>query len=121
MQIKIPRQMIAATAAFDHWANVTLYQRERIEVRWIDILTVLGFTICVAYYGWTGGWIGALTGAFAYAFMTMIALWFMPRPITAHRERVPHLLSEPYIVRAPYISSEPLSYEYTVEEERATS
>ena len=77
MRIKIPQQVVAGTEIFEVWANVPLHQHGRSEIRRLDILIVVLGILCVIYYGWTGGWFGALTGALAYMLVTMTALWFL--------------------------------------------
>jgi len=59
------------------WLNVSLYQRGRIDIRIVDILTAIGGVICVGWYAYTGGWLGALQGALAYVFCCMVGLWFL--------------------------------------------
>jgi glucose-6-phosphate-specific signal transduction histidine kinase len=70
--------VVAMSDAFDNFINVRIYQRGRIEVRRIDVLLVLLGILIAVYYGWSGGWLGALTGVFAYAFSVMVAMWFLP-------------------------------------------
>jgi len=74
VNVRIPRWLVLAWSAFGDWVNVDVYKR----IRRIDILTAFFFIICVSWYGYTSGWIGALTGGFLFLFIfiAMIALWF---------------------------------------------
>jgi uncharacterized membrane protein YagU involved in acid resistance len=59
------------------WVNVPIYTRGKLELRRIDIVIALAGIICVSWYGYTGGWQGALMGAAMYVFVAMIALWIL--------------------------------------------
>jgi len=78
MQMKIPRIISRASAAFGDWANVSIWtQSGRREVRRIDVLIAIGFVACTSYYYWSGGWLSALQGAGMYVFVVMVALWVL--------------------------------------------
>jgi len=77
MQIKNPLRLVRWTDRLDDYLNITLWQRGRIDVRVVDVLTAIGGVICVGWYAYTGGWFGALQGALAYVFCMMVGLWFL--------------------------------------------
>jgi hypothetical protein len=77
LRIRIPRFLVTAWDAFGDWSNVPVYRRGRLEVRRLDILLAIGFVGCVAWYGITIGWQGALAGGLTYIMFAMIALWVM--------------------------------------------
>jgi len=58
------------------WGDVPVYRRRPFVVRRIDVLLTILFVCCVGYYGWTSGWLGALTGGLMFIFLAMTALWF---------------------------------------------
>jgi hypothetical protein len=65
---------------FEDWANVPVFATQpgrSINIRRVDILLVIFGVICVGYYGWVEGWIGALKGALAYLMVMMTALWVL--------------------------------------------
>jgi hypothetical protein len=76
MKIRVPRWLVAAWNAFGNWANVTVYERGRIEIRSIDVLLAVLFFAVTGYYYWTSSWYGAVTGGLMYIFVALIALWF---------------------------------------------
>ena len=59
----------------DEWVNVPLYERGRIRVTQIDVLLVALGAVCVGYYWYTSGWMGALQGGLLYVMIVMITLW----------------------------------------------
>ena len=62
---------------FAAWGDIPVWQHPPIIVRRIDVLLVFFGVICVGYYGWMEGLLGALRGALAYAFVVMVALWLL--------------------------------------------
>jgi hypothetical protein len=63
------------------WINTPIYERVygrlRIRVTRIDVLLAVFGIICVGYYWYTSGWIGALQGGALYVLFLMIALWLL--------------------------------------------
>jgi hypothetical protein len=65
---------------FEDWANNPLFPPRAgrsLNPRRIDVLIALFGAICVGYYGWMEGLLGAAKGALAYAFVVMVALWLL--------------------------------------------
>jgi hypothetical protein len=65
---------------FEDWANVTVYKPGPglpIDIRRIDFLLLFFCLICVGYYWWLEGWIGAIKGALAYIFVAMTAYYVL--------------------------------------------
>lgn len=60
---------------WDEWINQPIYTRGRVRVTRIDVLLAGLGVVCVGYYYWTSGWLGALAGGLLYVMMMMIALW----------------------------------------------
>ena len=77
MQIKIPLPIVRISDRLSDWLNITLWQRGRVDVRIVDVLTAAAGVVCVSWYAYTGGWFGALQGALAYVFCCMVGLWFL--------------------------------------------
>jgi len=75
VQIRVPVFLAKAGILFFRWGDRPLWRRRRFVARRIDLVLVIAGVICTAYYGWTTGWLGALTGALAFTFILMIALW----------------------------------------------
>jgi hypothetical protein len=76
MNIPIPRFMVRAADAFIEWANVTIWERAgRFELRRIDLLLVTFFFVCVGYYYWSAGPMGALQGGAMYLALAALSLW----------------------------------------------
>lgn len=86
MNIRIPiliprfltRFLTRTWDSFEDWGNVVVWEsaRGRFYVLRLDVLSAVGFIVCVAYYYFFHGWRGALQGAAAYIFVSMTALWF---------------------------------------------
>jgi len=74
VRVPLPR-MPAAFLRYLDWINQPIYERGRIRVTRIDVLLVVFGIVCVSYYYWTSGWVGALQGGALYVMMVMIALW----------------------------------------------
>lgn len=64
-------------ARYLDWVNEPIWTRARFELRRVDVMIVIGGIICVAWYGYTGGWMGAIMGAALYALVAMISLWLL--------------------------------------------
>ena len=77
MKIRIPRGAVTLWDAFVEWGDVPVYTFGRHTLRRIDVVTAFCGVACVAYYGALEGWIGALKGALAFAFVAMTALWIL--------------------------------------------
>ncbi len=77
MDIRIPRWLARAWEKIEDVVNVELYRRGRLEIRIVDVLLVVGFICCTAYYYTVGGWQVAVTGALMYVFCAMVGLWFL--------------------------------------------
>lgn len=77
MKVPVPHFLATIFDAFGDWANVPIWQRGRLEVRRIDVILVLAGIFCVSWYGYTGGWQGALAGGAMYVLVAMTALWVL--------------------------------------------
>lgn len=75
MNIRIPSAVMRASDWFVDWVNVEIVRRGRIEVRRIDLLLVVLFFVCTAWYWHASGWMGALQGGAMYAALAALALW----------------------------------------------
>ena len=75
IRLPIPRAVLRAWDAFEDWANVELFTLWRFDVLRIDVIIALFFVLCVGWYGYTSGWMGALTGGLAFIFVAMCAQW----------------------------------------------
>ena len=75
MRIRIPRRVVAAVDAFRDWGYTPLVCHRYGTLRRCDPLIAAAFLLCVGYYWWTGGWLGAMTGACAFMLVTMAMLW----------------------------------------------
>jgi hypothetical protein len=69
-------------AAFLHyldWINQPIYEhiygRLRLRITRIDVLLAAFGMLCVGYYWYTSGWMGALQGGLLYVLFLMMALW----------------------------------------------
>jgi hypothetical protein len=65
MQFSLPAKLI-------DWLNVELYWR----IRRIDIILFVTGVGCVLWYGYTGGWRGALLGAVAFVMFMWVGMFF---------------------------------------------
>jgi hypothetical protein len=74
MQIPIPHWLSQLWDSFGDWGDHTLWRRGRIEVLRIDLLLVAAFAIAIGYYGYYGGWKGALSGAVVFTLVATCAL-----------------------------------------------
>jgi len=75
MEIPIPSRLVRAWDAFCDWANVPIWRRGRLELRRLDIILVAFFFLCVGYYYWKGGPMGAIQGGLVYGIVAMLSLW----------------------------------------------
>jgi len=75
IRIPIPKRVLAAYDVFEDWANVTAFKLGRFDVLRLDIILAILFVVCVGWYGYKGGIMGALTGGLFYIFMLMCVLW----------------------------------------------
>lgn len=57
---------------FDDWVNADVYKR----IRRIDIALLIFGIICVSWYGYKGGWRGAILGLVAYLVMMYVGMFF---------------------------------------------
>jgi uncharacterized membrane protein YagU involved in acid resistance len=76
LRIPIPAWFLRGWDRFEDWSNVIVWERGKLYLVRLDVLSAIGFVFCVAYYWFTSGWRGALQGAAMYVFLSMIALWF---------------------------------------------
>jgi hypothetical protein len=77
MRIKIPLRAVTTFEAFRNWGDHDV-KLLSFAVRRIDLLIAIACLICTSYYGYTYGWLGALTGFLMFALLAMIASWFEP-------------------------------------------
>ena len=70
------RRLRRLSRRFFFWGDVPVFRRRHFVIRRIDVLTAALFVICTGYYGWTTGWLGAVTGGLMFIFIAMTALWF---------------------------------------------
>jgi hypothetical protein len=59
------------------WVNTPIWRWRRYEFRRIDALLVSAGIICVGYYGYTTGVVGAMRGGLLFIMFAMIALWLL--------------------------------------------
>ena len=76
MNIRVPMWVVRSGEAFYRWGDVLLWKVGPLNVRRIDILLALSAVICVAWYGYTTGWMGALTGGMLWLFLMLCVLFF---------------------------------------------
>lgn len=76
MEIPIPSRLVRAWDWFCNWSNIPIWQRGRFELRRLDIILVAFFFLCVGWYWWTSGPMGALQGGAMYVALSALALWF---------------------------------------------
>ena len=81
IRIVIPRRVATAWDSYYEWINVPIWHRtmwaHHFELRRIDIVVVFFFFVCVGWYGYTGGWQGAVLGGATYIMMMMLSLWLL--------------------------------------------
>lgn len=75
MNLKVPSWAVRGADAFSRWGDVLVWRVGPLNIRRIDFTIALSGFVCVAYYGYVGGWLAALQGAVAWLLMLMIALW----------------------------------------------
>ena len=84
IRIPIPERVLDVYDRFEDWLNVSVYRR----VLRIDIILAVLFVFCVAYYWYTTGWAGAVTGGLLFIFIMMCVQWIWKRiPNDADRMR----------------------------------
>ena len=75
MKIKIPSVVMRRVDWFGDWANVPIWIKGRLELRRLDLFVVAFFFLCVGWYWWTSGWMGALQGGALYLALAALALF----------------------------------------------
>lgn len=78
MKIKIPRFIYRPWLRFSNWGNVPVFQLVQFEILRLDLLLIAMGLICTIYYGYLGGWKGALLGGLMFWFMAMCAMMLRP-------------------------------------------
>ena len=76
MKFRVPYFVYSTYERINEWGTTPLFPVGKWRVRRIDPLIALAAIGCASYYGWIGGWGGALTGLAAFTFVAMICLWF---------------------------------------------
>ena len=76
MRVPLPK-MPAVFQRYLVWINQPIYERGRLRITRIDVLLAVFGIICVGYYWYTSGCIGALQGGALYVMFLMIALWLL--------------------------------------------
>lgn len=76
MDIQIPRFLVRLSDRIRLWGDKLVWRVGPLNIRRIDFPLALSGLLAVGYYGWTSGWLGALTGAVMWAFMAMVVLFF---------------------------------------------
>jgi hypothetical protein len=75
IKIVIPRWFASRWERYTDWANVTIYERGRLEIRRLDIQLALMGVLIAVYYFLVYSWQTAVIGVATYALMVMVALW----------------------------------------------
>ena len=75
MKIKIPSAVMRHADRFSDWANVEVWRRGRAELRRLDVFVITFFFVCVSWYWFTSGWMGALQGGALYIALAALALF----------------------------------------------
>jgi len=75
IRIPIPRWLWRLSDRFGDWANVTLWQRGRLELRRVDVLVAIAFVFGVGYHFAMSGWYQALLSGVLFVFLLMIRFW----------------------------------------------
>ena len=75
IRIPIPKRVLEAYDRWGDWANVPAFEICNFQVLRIDIMIACNFLICIGWYGYTSGLMGALTGGTMFVFLLICALW----------------------------------------------
>ncbi len=75
MNIRIPSAVMRHVDRLGDWANIEIWRRGRIELRWLDLFVAAFFVACVGWYWFTSGWFGALQGGLFYVALAALAIW----------------------------------------------
>jgi hypothetical protein len=79
IRIPVPKRVLTAFDLLVDWVNVPVWSMSisvrRFDLLRLDIIVAILFAICVGWYGYTSGAMGALAGGLMFIFMVICALW----------------------------------------------
>jgi hypothetical protein len=81
MKIPLPNRLLDWLEHYHEpiaeWLNSRLFIADQFEIRLVDLLLIFFFVVCVGWYWYAAGWLGALRGGVLYVFIAIVALWFL--------------------------------------------